>query len=88
MDGQLNKTMSNDPEVAKHVNNMYDMLRKNQMLEARLKEIVKLTDSEFEEVDTCSIKPEFLKGVIGTHHLSSHACFTVFDFVRIEDVRS
>ena len=52
--------------------------------EARLKEIVKLTDSEFEEVDTHSIKPRFLKDVVGTHHLSSHGCFTVFDYVRIE----
>lgn len=54
--------------------------------EVRLKEIVKLTESEFEEVESHTIKPGFLKNAVGTHHLSSHGCFTVFDYVTIEKV--
>lgn len=54
--------------------------------EARLKEIVKLTENDFEEIDSHTIKPEFLKGIVGTHHLHSNGNFSVFDYVKIEKI--
>jgi hypothetical protein len=45
-----------------------------------INEIVKLTETQYEEKVTSVITPEFVKGAVGTHHLHSNGRTTVFDF--------
>jgi hypothetical protein len=44
--------------------------------------IVKLTSDSYVECSVGTILPEFVPGVVGTHHLHSNGGITVFDYVR------
>ena len=46
-----------------------------------IREIIVLSQSQYEERSVAQIAPEFFKGLKGTHHIHSNGKVTVFDFV-------
>jgi methionyl-tRNA formyltransferase len=83
-----------DPEIGRNGGIFFDNKRLYRVAQSfgfnaygkkiNIREIVKLDPDNFLEKEYCSIEANFLKNLIGIHHLHSNSNYTVFDFCRRE----